>query len=69
MHFYLAPAIFGLAFIEDLFDQQVIGIVLVRLALSLYPAVVAAARNISDIAAKLNVFIQRSDDLVFLARP
>jgi len=57
MHFYLAPAVFLLAFVEDLFDQQVIGMVLVRLALSLYPAVVAAARNIGDVATKLDVFI------------
>jgi hypothetical protein len=69
MHFYLAPAVFLLALIEYLFDQQVVGMILVRVALLRYPPVAAATRNLGDIAAKPDVFIQRPDDPVFLARP
>lgn len=69
MHFYLAPAVFLLAFIEDIFDQQVISMVLIRFVLLPCPPVVSAAGDAGNIAAKLNVFIQYSDDRVFLARP
>jgi hypothetical protein len=43
IHSYLAPTVFGLAFVENLFDQQVIRIVFIRLALLRYPLVVSAA--------------------------
>ena len=69
MHFYLTPAVFLLAFVENIFNQQVIGIILVRFVLSLYPSVVSAARNIGDIATNCNIFIRYLDDFVFLAGP
>jgi len=69
MHSYLAPAVFLFAFIEDLFDQQIIRMILIGFVLLLCPPVVSAARNIGDIAAKLDIFIQRMDDPIFLAGP
>jgi len=69
MHLYLAPAVFLLTLVKDLFDQQVIGMVLIGFVLLPCPSVVAAAGDLGDIAAKLNVFIQRLDDRVFLVRP
>ena len=69
MHSYLAPAVFLFAFAEDFFDQQVIGIILIRLALLVYPSVVPAARDIGNGTTNLDILMQGLDDPVFLARP
>jgi len=69
MHFYLAPAVFGLTFVKDFFDQQVIGVILIWFALLAYPAVVPAARNTGEDAAKPDILMQGLNDPVFLARP